>query len=112
MRAPGESSVQAPRQCRRRVAVDVPLAGPVTLQPDFVRAERRLPHHMRGASRPGRIERNGVADSPHLVFLDRGRMSLDAVAVGFPAQEHHFESVAGAEMAPRRCGGEIDHAAG
>ncbi len=32
-----EIDVQAPRQCKRRVAVDVPLAGPVTLQPDFVR---------------------------------------------------------------------------
>jgi hypothetical protein len=104
-----EVDVRAAGQCGCRLAVDTPLAGPLTLEPHVVGAERRPPFDANGAGRPGRVEGDRVADSPRLAFLDRRRVPLDPVAVWFGAQEDHLESVTSPEVAPGRGGGEIDH---
>src|SRR5262245_48939908 len=97
-----EIDVEATVELEHRRTVDAPTAGPVALEPNFVRGLGRLPDDVRGASHPLLVECELVADPPRLALLDRSRMPVHPVAGALAAEENHLEPGAGTLMAPGR----------
>src|SRR4051812_32638308 len=101
-----EVDIEAPRQRRRRVAVDAPAPGAVALEDDRAAAARPLPRDARRAGAPLLVELDRVAHGERLAVLDRGGVPLDAQAGVASLDEHDLEALARVAVSPAGEAGE------
>src|SRR5262249_36658686 len=103
-----EIHVEAAGELGHRLTVDEPRSGSVALEAEVVLSERRPTDDERRAGGPAGVEREGVADRPRLLLLDRRGVPLEEVAVGLATEKENFEARSSVEMAPGGSGRQID----